>query len=278
MSIARIGIVAVAFLAAGGAGIVALNLTAAAPPAEPVIISAAPVEPPIKLTDVLVTSTDVAMGARLENSFAWQSWPLDGVGPTFITRDTRPAAMDELKGTIARQSFFAGEPVREAKLIKSDRGFMSAILPSGKRAIAVQISADTSAGGFILPNDHVDVIMSRRKEAPAGAAAGQQSDAFDTETILKNLRVLAIDQTIEEQNGTQVVVGSTATLEVDPAQAEALTTAQQMADRLVLALRSLSDSVPGSSGYASVLDGEVSTSGKIRVVRYGRTTDITTKN
>ncbi len=278
MSIARIGIVAVAVLAAGGAGIVALSLTAAPPPADPVIISTAPVEPPLKLTDVLVTNADVSMGARLSDAFAWQPWPLDGVGPTFITREARPNAMEELKGSIARQSFFSGEPVREAKLIKSDRGFMSAILPSGKRAMAVQISADTSAGGFILPNDHVDVIMSRRKEAPTNGASGQQGNSFDTETILKNLRVLAIDQTIEEQNGTQVVVGSTATLEVDPSQAEALTTAQQMADRLVLVLRSLSDSVPGSAGYAAVLDGEVSTSGKIRVVRYGRTTDITTKN
>jgi len=160
--------------------------------------------------------------------------------------------------------------VRESKLIKTDRGFMSAILPAGKRALAVQISADTSAGGFILPNDHVDVIMTRRK------GEGQGGD-FDTETILRNLRVLAIDQTIEEQNGAKVVVGSTATLEVDPAQAEALTAAQPMAEKLVLALRSLEDSIPGSAGYAAfLLEGEKSPN-RIRLVRNGQTTDITTK-
>lgn len=272
MKIARLAVLGVALLAAAGAGFVALNLSAP-PPAEPVIITAAPAEPPIKLTEVLVTAQDLPMGTSVNDALAWQKWPEDGVSPTFILKSARPNAMEELRGSVARQSFFSGEPVREAKLIKTDRGFMSAILPAGKRALAVQISADTSAGGFILPNDHVDVIMTRRKTPGAEGT----TTAFDTETILSNLRVLAIDQTIEEQNGAKVVVGSTATLEVDPAQAEALTAAQPMAERLVLSLRSLEDSLPGSSGYATfLLDGD-RTPAKIRIVRYGQTTDITTK-
>ena len=98
-----------------------------------------------------------------------------------------------------------------------------------------------------------------------------------TETVLRNLRVLAIDQTIQEKDGEKVVVGSTATLEVDPDQAEALTAAAQMADRLVLSLRALADSVPGSPGYAAfLLAKENAQRGKVRVVRYGHTTDITT--
>ncbi|MFD2237896.1 Flp pilus assembly protein CpaB [Aureimonas populi] len=266
MGIARLAVLGLSLAAAVGAGLIAVNLATPEVP-EPVIISAQPVEPPIRLVEVLVTARELPMGARIDDAMSWQKWPEDGVGETLILRDARPNAMEELKGSVARQSFFAGEPVREAKLIETDRGFMSAILPSGKRAVAVSIAADTSAGGFILPNDHVDVIMTR-----------QLGDRFDTETIMQNLRVLAIDQTIEEQNGERVVVGSTATLEVDPAQAEALTVAQRMADRLVLSLRSLSDSVPGSPGYAEFLlnQEEAPQRSRIRLVRYGQTTDITT--
>lgn len=275
MKVARLAVMGVALLAAAGAGFVALKMATSAPP-EPVIITAAPAEPPIKLTDVLVTEKDLPMGSSVDGSLGWQKWPEDGIGPTFILKSKRPNAITELKGSIARQSFFAGEPVREAKLIKADRGFMSAILPAGKRAIAVQIAADTAAGGFILPNDHVDVIMTRRR--PAAGAQAAPGDQVDTETVLRNIRVLAIDQAVEEQDGKKTVVGSTATLEVDPEQAEALTAAQQMAERLVLSLRSLADSVPGSPGYAAfLLAKQQSERGKIRVVRYGLTTDITTK-
>ena len=121
-----------------------------------------------------------------------------------------------------------------SKLIGEGQSFMSSILPSGKRAVATQIAADTSAGGFILPNDYVDVIMTRRSDAARAATGG-----FITETILKNIRVLAIDQTIQEdEEGKKVKVGETATLELTPQQAEIITVAQQMADRLTLALRS----------------------------------------
>lgn len=271
MKTARLAVLGIALLAAGGAGFVALTMSAPEP-VEPVIITAAPAEPPIKLTEVLVTEKDLPMGTSVNDALGWQKWPEDGVSETFIVKSSRPNAIEELKGSVARQSFFAGEPVRDAKLIKTDRGFMSAILPEGKRALAIQISADTSAGGFILPNDHVDVIMTRRRPN-----ATPESGDFETETILSNLRVLAIDQTIEEQNGAKVVVGSTATLEVDPNQAEALTAAAPLAERLVLSLRSLQDSVPGSAGYAAFLLEGTKAPAKVRIVRYGKTTDITTK-
>ena len=270
MNLARLAVLGVAVAAAGGATLVALTLSAPKP-AEPVIITAAPAEPPIKLTEVLVTTQDVPMGTAIKDSLGWQKWPEDGVSGTFILRSQRPNATEEFKGFIARQSFFSGEPIREAKLIKSDSGFMSAILPSGKRAVAMQIAADTAAGGFVLPNDHVDVIMTRTKTDPT------QAGQVETETVLSNIRVLAIDQTIEEQNGAKVVVGTTATVEVDPAQAEALTAAQQIAQRLVLSLRSLEDSTPGTPGYAAFLLAGEKKPGKIRIVRYGQTTDITTK-
>ncbi|WP_279481035.1 Flp pilus assembly protein CpaB [Aureimonas sp. SK2] len=273
MQAARLAIFGVAAVAAVGAGFLALNLGAAPP--EPIIISAQPVQPPVKLVEVLVASKDIGMGTGTEGALDWMKWPEDGLSATLIRRDERPNAIEELKGTIARQSFFSGEPIREAKLIRSDRGFMSAILPSGKRAVAVQIAADTSAGGFILPNDHVDVIMTRARPPKEG-----QPVSYDTQTVLKNLRVLAIDQTIEEKEGERVVVGSTATLEVDAGQAEALTAAQRMADRLVLSLRSLSDSVPGTAGYAAFLleQAKSNTSSQISIVRYGQTTNLTTRN
>ena len=271
MKFARLAVIAVALVAALGAGILALNLSQPAP-VETVIITAEPAEPPIKLVDVLATTTELSMGTPVDGALSWQKWPEDGIGPTLILKQDRPEAIKELEGSIARQSFFAGEPVREAKLIRTEQGFMSAILPAGKRALAIQIAAETSAGGFVLPNDHVDVIMTRRRPSTDGRA-----DQFITETVLHNLRVLAIDQTIEEQDGQKVVVGSTATLEVDPQQAEALTAAQQMADRLVLSLRSLADSLPGSPGYAAfLLAQENATNGRIKVIRYGQSSDITT--
>ena len=114
---------------------------------------------------------------------------------------------------------------------------MAAILPAGMRAISTEISPETGAGGFILPNDHVDVILSRRdKEAEKAAGV----EVHTSETILTNVRVLAIDQTVEEKNGQRVVVGKTATLELTPQQAETLARAQQMGT-LSLALRSLAD-------------------------------------
>lgn len=266
MKLGRVVILAVAILAAVGAGFIAVNMATVRQP-EPLIVQA-PNEPQIELAEILVTSGTVATGANLGDAMTWRQWPVDGIDASFIRRDARPEAMEQLRSSVARQSFFDGEPVREAKLVQSDRGFLSAILPSGKRAVAIQISADTSAGGFILPNDHVDVIMTR-----------QVDGRYDTETILRNLRVLAIDQTIEEQDGARVVVGSTATLEVEASQAEALTVAQQMADRLVLSLRSLADSAPGSKGYADfLLSKEEPERSRIRIVRYGQTTDITTKN
>lgn len=273
MNVARFAVVAVALGAAAGAGLLALNMSKT-PPADPIIITAAPAQPPIKLADVLVTTKDLPMGMRVDDALDWQKWPEDGVNPTLILKSARPEAINELKGSIARQSFFAGEPVREAKLIRADHGFMSAILPAGKRAMAIQIAANTAAGGFILPNDHVDVIMTRRLQG-----ADNSDSQLQTETVLRNLRVLAIDQTIEEKDGEKTVVGSTATLEVDPDQAEALTAAEQIADKLVLSLRSLSDSVPGSPGYAAfLLAQENDKRGKVRIVRYGQTSDITTNS
>lgn len=225
----RIVILAIAIVAAGGAGFLAMNMMSTEP-SQP--ITAAPARPAIQLDDVLVATETLTTGARVENRMRWQRWPSDALSPDFITRESRPDAMTELAESVVRATIAQGEPIRPIKLLGADQSFMSSILPSGKRAVATEIAADTSAGGFILPDDHVDVIMVSR-----GVDGG-----FETETILNSIRVLAIDQTIrEDEEGRLVQVGQTATLELTPQQAEIITVARQMADRLTLSLRSVKD-------------------------------------
>jgi pilus assembly protein CpaB len=186
---------------------------------------------------------DVKMGDRLNPSnVTWQSWPSDHVKTSMIVRTTRPAAMQELEGARARSNLFEGEPVSDRKIVAPDSaGFMAAILPKGMRAISVRISAESGAGGFILPNDRVDVILIS-KSGDGG------SPRTASEAVLTNVRVLAIDQTFQtNEKGEQVVVGKTATLELDPKQAEILAMVES-SGQLTLALRSLADQVDSALG------------------------------
>jgi pilus assembly protein CpaB len=259
-------ILGVAVVAAGGAGYVAKNMAAAPPPE---VVVEAP-QPAVALSEVLVLGGDVPMGQPLADQIKWQSWPADAVAEGFITRETEPDALEKLTTSIARVPLFAGEPLRRSKLIGDGQSFMSSILPSGMRAIATQISADTSAGGFILPNDFVDVIMTRRNANATGGGEG-----FITETILKNIRVLAIDQTIQEdEEGKKVKVGETATLELTPQQAEIITVAQQMADRLTLALRSITDTQEKQTDEADYLVSGNGRRGTVRMIRSGEVTEV----
>jgi pilus assembly protein CpaB len=267
MAASRLIILGVAVAAAGGAGYVAKNMVAP-PPA--VVVDNGPQEPAIALGDVLVLGGDVPMGQPLGDQIRWQSWPADSINDGFITREGEPDALDKLKNSIARVPLYAGEPLRRSKLIGDGQSFMSSILPSGRRAVATQISADTSAGGFILPNDYVDVIMTRR-----GAQATNGGDGFITETILKNIRVLAIDQTIQEdEEGKKVKVGDTATLELTPQQAEIITVAQQMADRLTLALRSITDTQEKPTDEADYLVSGNGRRGTVRLIKSGEVTEV----
>jgi pilus assembly protein CpaB len=157
-----------------------------------------------------------------------------------------------------------GEPIKEQKLIKaSEGGVLAAILPSGMRAISTPIREETAAGGFILPNDRVDVIISRR------VTSGRKEEHV-SETVLRNVRVLAIGQAIEIKDGKKVANGKTATLELSPRQTETLSLAQSMGT-ISLALRSLADARPdGVSGPQSgehALNGERGSS--IKLLKYG---------
>lgn len=264
MKIARLAILGVAVIAAGGAAIMASSL--ATKPETVAVVTAAP---QIELSEVLVADKNVALGTKLGPAMVrWQTWPKEGISGGYIINDNSKTIEELVGGSIVRSAFFEGEPIRDGKLIKSDSGYMSAMLPAGQRAIATVIATDTSAGGFILPNDRVDVIMTRREQTDTG-------EQFVTETILQNIRVLAIDQTIEEKDGEAVVVGSTATLQLDPRQTEILTVAQQMADRLTLALRSLEDTKDQITKNADhLITGN--REGKVRMIRFGRVKDTKT--
>ena len=226
----------------------------------------------IATVDVLVAKSDLETGQVVKpEDIGWQLWPSEAAGPTFIKKTDKPNAVEELTGAVARSPFSAGEPIRESRFIKGNgSGYMAAILPSGMRAISTEISPETGAGGFILPGDHVDVILSRRdKEQERRGGV----EVFTSETILSNVRVLAVDQTVEDKNGQKVVVGKTATLEMTSRQAEALSLARQLGT-LSLALRSLVDSGK-SQTPADTDDGK--RRGGINIVRFGVSTSTTPK-
>ncbi|KGF70146.1 pilus assembly protein CpaB [Hoeflea sp. BAL378] len=267
MKPARVVIMAVAVLAAGLAGYLAMNLTS------PTVqeTSSEPIIEKMPTIDVLVTSASLPVGSRLnEETMQWKGWPEDGLVEGLIRRDVRPEAITELTGAVVRLPVFAGEPLRPEKIVDSSSRIMSSLLPAGKRAVATEISVATSAGGFILPNDRVDVIMVRRKTGAEG---------FLTEVILSNIRVLAIDQRIEEDaEGNRTAVGTTATLELDPDQSKIITVAQQMADRLTLVLRSIADVQEADGGGAEYLLSGEDGSTAIQLIRSGTITQVGATN
>jgi pilus assembly protein CpaB len=262
MKTARLVVLVVAVAAGGGAALLAGRGGDEPPPAP-----AAP-QTKIDTVEVLVAKDDIQLGQSISaQNMQWQTWPVAAASPVFVRKSDKPNAIEDLTGAIARAPFVAGEPLRESKLIKANgSGYMAAVLDKGMRAISTEISPETGAGGFILPNDRVDVILSRRdREAEKAGAADTQV----SETILSNIRVLAIDQTLGEKDGQKVVIGKTATLELSPRQAETLALSRQLGT-LSLALRSLAD-----AGDTTLLNEDERATGKkagINMVRFGIST------
>jgi pilus assembly protein CpaB len=190
--------------------------------------------PQVAMVDVLVAATDLGQGHTMgEKTVRWQPWPADAVSPGFITRTSQPEAVKSLAGAMVRSHFVSGEPIREDKLSRGSN-LLASLLAPGKRAVAIRISVESTAGGFILPNDRVDVIQTV-------ARPGQGNAENLSRTLLNNIRVLAVDQKVEETKGQAVAVGKTATLELSPSQAESITAAQA-SGTLSLSLRSAADS------------------------------------
>ncbi len=222
----RISLLLTAIVTGFAAAWLAVQMRAPSP-----VTIAAPAPPRPAMKQVLVAAEELQPAQPLTNEkMRWQPWPEEALNPLYITRSERPDAPDVLVGSVVRTRMTAGEPIRESNLTRR-AGFLAAILPSGKRAVAVRISAENTAGGFILPNDRVDVL---------------QTDNQDqiSRTILQNVPVLAIDQLVDESGkenrGKATVIGKTATLELDPAEVEILTAAQAKGI-ISLSLRSAAD-------------------------------------
>jgi pilus assembly protein CpaB len=212
-----------------------LLVAGGSPPPAPVTVAEAP---KARTVDVLVAGVELPLGNIVsQNDVRWIAWPEDVVPQGAIKRSEPGVLEKEVIGSLVRNSFVVNEPIRREKLIRPDgSGYLSAMLPSGKRAIAITIdrAGSSSAGGFILPNDRVDVIKTARNDAGGGR------ESYLTETILHNVRVMAIGQTVQERNGEKVVVGENATLELDSRQVEVVALAQRTGT-VALALRSLAD-------------------------------------
>ena len=217
-------------------------------------------------TKILVARNPIGVGERLSAaSVEWQDWPEGAVRSEYVAISTMPDAPETLAGAVARFEFFPGEPIREAKLVRADQGYLSAVLSEGMRGVSAEVTAASSAGGFIVPNDHVDVLLTTNTDE------GQQS-----KVILSNVRVLAIGQRLGELGATggqsdpntpaptpTTFTDSTiATLELTPGQAETLVNAST-AGELSLALRSVVDfNKAGSEGPGS--------SQTVRLIRFGK--------
>lgn len=203
----------------------------------------------VTMAQVLVAKTDIGLGQITgPENFRWQDWPQTALSPSYIQRGTRPNAVADLTGAVARTPLLPGEPITSMKLVKAgDGGVLAAILPAGMRAISTRIKEETGAGKLILPNDHVDVLLTTRKRGDHVA-----------ETLFRNVRVLAIGQLIEAKEGKKLAEGNTATLELNPQQAEELAGANARGE-ISLILRSIADMKGG--------DETINT--QVKIMRYG---------
>lgn len=241
-------IILVVALAAGGvAAWLLLPMLSGGNPPPP----ARPQPPPL---EVLVAAADLSQGHVVEaRDLRWQVWPKEAMNPVLVSRSARPDALTSLVGSTVRGRFVAGEPILMEKFSRTPSGVLSARLPAGKRALAIRISAESAAGGFVLPNDRVDVIQSTAHQE------GGRSE-HRSRTLLSNIRVLAVDQLADDPKGL-AVVAKTVTLELSAPQVQ-LVMAGEAAGSLSLALRSSADA---EDRITSVPE-----SGMVRIMRAGQ--------
>lgn len=223
-------------------------------------------------TQILVAAAPIGVGERLTPAtVSWQDWPEGAIRPEYVSIAVSPNALEEITGAVARFEFFAGEPIRSEKLVRADQGYLSAVLSEGMRGVSINVTAASGAGGFIVPNDRVDVVVTR-----------QSNGSEVSETILRNIKVLAIGNRLGEVGPTsgspdaanpqsQVFTDATiATLELDPLQAEVVINAAAVGE-LSLALRSVAD-------FSETVDETHSNRANqpIRVIRFGEEASVMT--
>ncbi|MDQ7019380.1 MAG: Flp pilus assembly protein CpaB [Robiginitomaculum sp.] len=275
MNPGRIIVLVIAGLAAVGAALMARNLTRQP---EPQAVAEVPVRAPkAAVAQVLVARRDIAVGRRITpEELSWQEWPVEALNDAFVTQKKKPDALQNYAGAIARTNIAAGEPVSDRKLVNpGDAGFMAAVLAPGMRAVSVRISVETGAGGFILPNDRVDVLLTQERQKDR---RGEQAEGYFARTILENVRVLAIDQSFKQVEDEEVVIGSTATLALNRKDAELLALAEASGN-LSLALRSVADALPITQrGAQSHATRTARKEKAVIVYRYGQPTKLALKD
>jgi pilus assembly protein CpaB len=212
-------------------------------------------------TQVLVAKMEIALGQIVgPESFRWQDWPQNSASALYIQRGARPNAINDLAGSVARSPMLPGEPITSQKLVRAgDGGVLAAILEPGKRAVSTRIKEETAAGRLILPNDRVDVILTQRRRGRTG------NDDHVSDTLFRNIRVLAIGQLIEAKEGKKLAEGNTATLEMTPIQAEELAAANAKGE-ISLSLRSIADNKKGGEEPVATKDNRGET---IKMLKYG---------
>lgn len=289
MSAARLFILVIAAIAAIVLAFVVRGALGPKKSDAPVVVAAAPAAQTTQR--VLVAKRDLPIGTRLvAGDMGWQDWPTTAMNPAYVTDGAPPAvkeagakgavkqataaagtlfgdpALQSFVGAVVREPILSGEPIMARKTIKSGEGnYMSVVLTPGHRAMAVPVTVDSAAGGFIMPGDRVDVLYAKPAENGKGAL---------TSTVLRNLRVLAIDQTAEADPAAKALVGAVATLEVAAGDAEAMAGAQAQAKgggSLILSLRSYADA-GGPSGRGGGASGAGPT---VRVFRAGQASEVT---
>jgi pilus assembly protein CpaB len=227
MKTARLAVLGVALVA----GITAAILASESKPPQ--------IAPPPPATDgVLVAAKELNVGDKVDESgMRWDDRLKDNIPEGVIRKSTSPGGVEELKGWYAQRNFAPGDLLRREGLDIDPP--LARRLASGKRAMAINIDTQGSstAGGLILPYSKVDVIHTFHDEDPARKGIG---NSFVSQTIVTNVRVLAIGPNIQAKNGEQVMNGANATLDLTPAQAETIILAQRTG-LLSLALRSMSD-------------------------------------
>jgi pilus assembly protein CpaB len=266
-------------LVAAGAAIAAVFLVRSAQtpaPAAASIAVEAPKPKDVPTKQLLVARLPIPVGKFIvADDLKWQDWPEAAPTGVFIDKKTDAEGLEKMVGAVARFELVEGEPVTATKLVHpGDQSFMAAMLTPGMRAVSIDISPETAAGGFILPSDHIDVIITRQVENAKNGVGNVRSDM-----ILQNVKVLAIDGIYAppaKEGQAAVLIGTRATLELSQPDSSLLSTAKKSGD-LSFSLRSIADiqSPSGATGAGRVYrDGMAQGSGAdgVRVYRYGTET------
>ena len=235
---------AVALLLAGGTALLVRSWLAQRPAAA----AKAPARPPAPQQSILVAHKALARGQILKpGDLAWRPWPETALAADFIVSGAKP--QKSFAGWVVREPFVAGEPIVKAKIVApGSRGFLAAVLRPGMRAVSVAVSPTSDVAGFVFPGDRVDLLIDLSVPAERGDRSGYAHKA--AETVLRDIRVIAIDQQLDSKDG-KAVVARTATLEVTPKQSEIVALADDMG-KLSLSLRSLVIAPPAGPAMVSL--------------------------